>query len=479
MPLDEAIDHWNALGQLGSRLHANRLEHLFYPRQAESGIVRAVDRIYSDCTILHVDADGFFAAVEQALDPRLRGRPVVTGAERGIIAAASYEAKAFGVKRGIQLHEAKAMCPDLVILPSDYESYSHYSKMLYAILRRFTPLVEEYSVDEAFCDLSGCGSVLGLTLEQVAERLRLAVRTEMGLTVSVGISLSKTLAKLCSTFRKPDGQTIVRREHIPVLLRRTPIAKVWGIGPASAEKLEAIGIKTALDFTLMDACEVQRRLHKPGYETWRELQGRRVLALDLEPKRRYDSMMKGRTFSPPSSDRRVVYAEALRNMGMLFCRLRRHEHLAREMGLCLRLKDYTSQSASAPLPHTTGCDCEVTGILKSLFASLFVEGLTYRSTLIWLGGLIPECYRQLDLFEETPLRHSYQNLGNAVDGLNRRYGQETVAPATLLDRKLKPHHKRDAAPERYNTLMRGEGDRHLAIPRMTVSNMRREHTAEA
>ena len=203
----------------------------------------------SDCTILHVDADGFFAGVEQALNPALRGRPVVTGAERGIIAAASYEAKALGIKRGLQLHEAQALYPDLAVLPSDYETYSLYSQRLFTILRRFTPHVEEYSIDEAFADLQGCDKLLGCAQERVAEKLRDAVRTEMGLTVSVGISLTKTLAKLCSKFRKPDGQTVLRREHLPIMLRRTPIDKVWGIGPASAAKLLARGITTAHAFT--------------------------------------------------------------------------------------------------------------------------------------------------------------------------------------------------------------------------------------
>ena len=141
----------------------------------------------------------------------------MTGAERGIIAAASYEAKALGIRRGLQLHEAKRLCPDLVILPSDYEAYSLYSQRMFAILRRFTPLVEEYSIDEAFADLSGCGDVLVCPPETVAERLRNAVSSEMGLTVSVGISLTKTLAKLCSKFRKPNGQTVLRREHVPLM----------------------------------------------------------------------------------------------------------------------------------------------------------------------------------------------------------------------------------------------------------------------
>ena len=429
-----------------------------------------MDSLYQDCTLLHVDADGFFAGVEQALNPALRGRPVVTGAERGIIAAASYEAKALGVKRGLQLHEAKRLCPGLVILPSDYEAYSLYSRRLFEILRRFTPLVEEYSIDEAFADLAGCGDVLACPLESVAEQLRNAVSSEMGLTVSVGISLTKTLSKLCSKFRKPNGQTILRREHVPLMLQRTPVAKVWGIGAASAAKLEAKGVATAYDFARMDESAVLRLLHKPGHETWRELQGRRVFPLDLEAKRSYDSMMKGHTFSPPSSDPRLVFSEALRNMTAAMARLRRHAHLAREIGLCLRLKDYTGQTAGAPLPFPTSHDCEAAPVLRRLFDALFAPGQPYRSTLVWFGGLDSERNRQPDLFEETPARRDYGKLDAAIDRINRRYGQNAVAPAALLERSLKPYHSRDAAPERYDTLLRGETSRHLALPRMTLAN---------
>ncbi len=429
-----------------------------------------MDARYQDCTLLHVDADGFFAAVEQALNPAWRGRPVVTGAERGIIAAASYEAKKLGIKRGIQLHEARRLCPGLVVLPSDYEAYSLYSKRMFDILRRFTPLVEEYSIDEAFADLSGCGALLGCPLESVAERLRQAVANELGLTVSVGISLTKTLAKLCSKFRKPDGQTILRREHIPLLLKRTPVAKVWGIGPASAAKLVARGVATADDFAKMDESQVLRLLHKPGHETWRELQGRLVLHLDLEAKQRYDSMMKGHTFSPPSDDARFVFSEALRNMGAAFAKLRRHRHLARGIGLCLRLKDYTGRTASASLPCPTSHDCEAAPVISMLFDAVFAPGEIYRSTTIWLDGLVPECNRQLDLFEDTPKRRGYGKLDEAVDRINRRYGQNALAPAALLDGGRKPWHPRDAAPERYAVPLPGETERHLAIPRMTLSN---------
>ena len=429
-----------------------------------------MDSTYQDCTLLHVDADGFFAGVEQALTPALRGKPVVTGSERGIIAAASHEAQAQGIKRGLELHEVRQNCPGLVVLPSDYETYSLYSRHLYGILRRFTPCVEEYSIDEAFADLTGCGGVLGHPLESVAKQLRMAVSEEMGLTVSVGISLTKTLAKLCSKFRKPNGQTILRREHVPLMLKRTPIAKVWKLGSASAAKLQSHGISTACDFTRMDESLVLRLLHKPGHETWRELRGERVFALDMERKQTYDTMMKSHTFSPPNGDRRFVFAEALNNMTTAMAKLRRHNHLAKEIGLCLRFKDYAGQSASASLTAPTAHDCEAAPHLRTLFDALFVPGQLYRSTLVWLGGLVSEHHRQLDLFEEGPQRQRYGKLDEAVDGINRHYGQRTVAPATLLDRRLKPYHSRDATPDRYDTLQTGESVRHLAIPRMTLGN---------
>lgn len=430
-----------------------------------------MDPCFQDCTLLHVDADGFFASVEQALNPALRGRPVVTGAERGIIAAASYEAKAHGITRGIQLHEAKRLCPGLVVVPSDYEAYSLFSRRLFDVLRRFTPLVEEYSIDEAFADLTGCGRVLDRSLESLAEEMRHAVATEMGFTVSVGISLTKTLAKICSKFRKPNGQTIVRRPHLAVLLGRTPIAKVWGIGPASAGKLQARGIVTAHDFTRMPEREVLHLLHKPGHATWWELQGRRMFPIELHARQRYDSMMKGHTFSPPSDDHRIVFAEAVKNLSAAFAKLRRHQHLAREIGLCLRYQDYTSRAAGAPLPCSTCHDCEAVPVMRALFDSLFQTGAFYRSTMVWLGGLLVEQGRQLDLFEETPVRQSYGKLDAAVDQLNSRYGQNVVSHAATLGTRMKVFHPRDVAPARHRALLPGETPgRRLGIPRLTLSN---------
>jgi len=429
-----------------------------------------MDEIYRDCTILHVDADGFFAGVEQALNPSLRGRPVVTGAERGIIAAASYEARALGVERGLQLHGARQKCPELVVVPSDYEAYSLYSRRLYEVLRRFTPHVEEYSIDEAFADLSGCSGVLGMSLEEVASQLRRAVRCEMGLTVSVGVSLTKTLAKLCSKFRKPDGQTILRREHVPMMLRRTAIDKIWGIGKSSVARLQQRGIGSGEEFVKMEPGEVLRLLHKPGFDTWRELCGSRVFPLSLNPKCSYDSMMKGHTFAPPSSDGVLIFAEAAKNGAAALAKLRRHRHLAKEVGLYLRRKDYSGAGGSLGLPLYTAVDSEVIPFVRQLFEALYVPGETYRSTMVWLGGLVAEEGRQLDLFEETAQRQCEAKLSKVVDGINTRFGQGSVIPAAMLDLASKEWHPRDATPERYGRLLRGELVRRLAIPRVTLSN---------
>src|SRR5574341_297107 len=155
--------------------------------------------------ILHLDADAFFASCEQAIHPGLKGRPVITGRERGIVAAASYEAKARGVSRGVRLSEVKKLCPDAVILPSDYETYSLFSVRMFEILRRFSPDVEEYSIDEAFVDLTGLRRSFHGPYEKIAEKMQTTIEQELGITVSAGVSLSKVLAKIGSKHNKPNG----------------------------------------------------------------------------------------------------------------------------------------------------------------------------------------------------------------------------------------------------------------------------------
>ncbi|MEN6622545.1 MAG: DNA polymerase IV, partial [Smithella sp.] len=164
--------------------------------------------------IAHIDGDAFFTSCEEAIHPELRGKPLITGGERGIVACASYSAKKIGVKRGVPLHEAKIMCPDLIILPSDYETYSLFSRRMFNIMRRFTPDVEEYSIDEAFTDITGMRRALHSSYEEIALRMKKEIERELGITVSVGLSITKVLAKIASKHQKPAGMTIIKGRDI-------------------------------------------------------------------------------------------------------------------------------------------------------------------------------------------------------------------------------------------------------------------------
>jgi DNA polymerase IV len=181
--------------------------------------------------ILHIDGDSFFASCEVAKDPSLRGKVVITGKERGIVSACTYEGKALGIKRGMRLFEVKKICPDAIILPSDYETYSLFSERMYGIVRRYTPTVEEYSIDECFADLTGLRRSLHMSYPQMAERIKHDLDSELGMTFSLGVSATKTLAKIGSKWKKPSGLTLIPLRDAQVFLSKL---KVGSVSPNSA-----------------------------------------------------------------------------------------------------------------------------------------------------------------------------------------------------------------------------------------------------
>jgi DNA polymerase IV len=198
--------------------------------------------------ILHIDGDAFFASCEQSRRPKLQGRPVVTGKERGIAASMSYEAKARGVTRGMRLADIRKICPDAVILPSDYETYSLLSKRFFAIVRRYTPEVEEYSVDECFAGLTGLRRPLRMSYIQIAERIKHALDTELGFTFSVGLAPNKVVAKIASKWQKPSGLTAIPAQELHHYLAKLAVENVWGIGHQTTALLHKHRVKTALHF---------------------------------------------------------------------------------------------------------------------------------------------------------------------------------------------------------------------------------------
>jgi DNA polymerase-4/DNA polymerase V len=264
--------------------------------------------------ILHVDGDAFFTSCEEAIHPELRGKPVITGGERGIVACASYAAKAIGIKRGVPLHEARRMCRSLVVLPSDYETYSLFSRRMFSIMRRFTPDVEEYSIDEAFADITGMRRALKASYEMIAMNIKNEIHRELGLTVSVGLSLTKVLAKVGSKHRKPDGFTPIPGRMISAYLEHLSVEKIWGIGPATTNYLAKMRVNTALEFARLPESTVRRSLTKPGIEIWQELRGESVYPVCPEEKSTYASISKTKTFAPPTSDAEYLFAHLMRNL---------------------------------------------------------------------------------------------------------------------------------------------------------------------
>jgi DNA polymerase-4 len=203
---------------------------------------------------LHVDMDAFYASVEQRDDPALRGRPVAVGGDpsrRGVVAAASYEARGFGVRSAMPMSRAVRLCPSLVIVQPDFAKYRAVSQQLFAIFRAVTPLVEPLSLDEAYLDVTknSWGEPLGMT---VARRLKQEILDATGLTASAGVAPNKFLAKIASGWRKPDGLTVIAPERVERFLRGLPADALWGVGPATSRKLRAIGVRTLMDVRAAD-----------------------------------------------------------------------------------------------------------------------------------------------------------------------------------------------------------------------------------
>ncbi len=417
--------------------------------------------------IVHIDGDAFFASCEQAMHPEWRGRAVITGKERGIVAAASYEAKAKGVSRGTPLWEVKKIIPDAIIVPSDYETYSLFSKRMFEIMRRFTPMVEEYSIDEAFCDITGLRRPLRGSYESIALRMKESIERELGLTVSVGLSSTKTLAKVGSKWKKPSGFTAIRGRHIHKFLGQLPPEKIWGIGPATAAYCAKLGMRTALDFAAKDEAFVLKHFIKPQYETWQELNGRPVFEITTEEKHDYASIGKSKTFTPPSSDREYVYAQLLKNLENACIKARRHGLAAKGLVAYLRRQDYGSEGAEAEFSRPTAFPIEMGGTLRKMYDALYRPHVLYRATGVVLTGLAPQGTAQMSLFEPPAKLERLTRLYKAIDKLSAAMGKHCVFTAGSAAAQNTPQHvlERGDVPLRKLTRLTGETKRqHLRIP---------------
>ena len=420
--------------------------------------------------IIHFDGDAFFTSVEQSIHPYLKGKPVVTGKERGIIACASYEAKALGISRGLSLYDAIRQCPGLKVLPSDYETYSLYSKRMFDIARRYTPMVEEYSIDEGFADITGLRRIHHTSYEEIALRLQADIRAELDITVSVGLSLTKSLAKLGSKFQKPRGFTSIPGPDIEGFLHQIPLERVWGFGPNTVALLTKHGLTSAYDFAVRPDGWADRLMGKVGRELWGELRGTSIYPVTTQEKSSYYSVSKCKTFTAPSADPEFVWAKLVRNVESAFIKVRRHQLRARLVSVMLRRQDYRQEGLETKLNRAVSVTRDVVPAVREMFEQLIDRGAAYRATMVVLGKLEPDNERQYDLFEDPVKIEKRQSLSDAVDAVNERYGKHTLslAPSLFLDRGRQTD--RDDQPQRKSALLSGEtGRQRLRVPRLFVS----------
>ena len=430
------------------------------------GLVRSWPR-----AIVHIDGDAFFASCEQAINPKLKGKPVVTGKERNIVAAASYEAKALGITRGVALWDAKKMCPELVVLPSDYETYSLFSKRMFEIMRRFTPAVEEYSIDEGFAELTGLRRLHHCPYPDIARQMQLALISKLGIGVTVGLSITKTLAKIASKQQKPRGFTVISGRDREATLSTLPIEKVWNIGPNTSELLKRFGVKTALDFANTPEPTVRKILTKPGLQTWRELNGQVVWELETEEKQAYQTISKTKTFTPASSDEDVVFAQLVKNLEAACMKARRYHQAAQKIIIFLRLNNHHAYGLEAKLLRPSCYPAELLPPVTELYQQLFKPNTLYRSTGVILGGLSPASPTQASLFEQPNHIQQMQQLYGAIDELRKKFGKYAVHHATSLPAQKTQHlTSRGDIPVRKSLLLTGETKRQrLPLPLIQIT----------
>jgi len=385
-------------------------------------------------TILHADMDAFFASVEQRDDPGLQGLPVVVGGAppRGVVAAASYEAREFGIHSAMPMARAVKRCADLVVLPPNGELYAQVSRQVMEVLGSFSPLVEPLSLDEAFVDITGTERLHG-SPEQVALAIKEKMRREVDLVVSVGVAPNKHVAKIASDLGKPDGLVVVQPNEVADFLRPLPVSRIFGVGPVTQKKLEAMDITTIGQLAERSERELSDQLGVAGQHIVRLARGQdsRPVEVDREEK----SIGHEDTFSADIEQleelERVVQDQADR----VAARLRRHGLAARVVVLKAKTADFVLRTRRRTLPRRTSDGSKIGAAARKLLAKLVRGGIgPLRLTGVSAADLADEDTPGQLTFDE-PQRQQERSLGQTLDHINARFGKGSLIRGTKLQDK--------------------------------------------
>jgi DNA polymerase-4 len=381
-------------------------------------------------TIIHIDMNAFFASVEQQSNPALRGKPiaVIGAAARTVITTASYEARAFGVKTGMTVYEGRRACPELILVTGNNRKYTHTSAGIIAILREFTPLVEVFSIDEAFLDITGSLRLFG-SAERIAYLIKAKIRHAFGLTCSIGIAPNKLLAKLASEMQKPDGLTVIPPDEVGRILDTVPIKELCGIGRQTERVLTSFGIRTCGDLGRFPVAILRKRFGIVGERL--HFMGLGVDDAPVVPEEEaaeVKSVGHSTTLPHDLSDPDAIRRQLLQLSEMVGRRARRYGVAGKTVTLTIRYADFTtfSRQASAGqyISESAAIYAAAAAILDGLDLLQPVRLLGVRITNLRYHGA------QLPLFVEERKRALAVA---AMDGVNNRYGDFTVTYGTILD----------------------------------------------
>ncbi|HEX3225180.1 MAG TPA: DNA polymerase IV [Gaiellaceae bacterium] len=380
-------------------------------------------------SILHADLDSFFASVEQRDNPRLQGRPVIVGG--GVVLAASYEAKAFGVRTAMGERTARRLCPHAVIVPPRFSAYSEASKEVFRVFEDTSPLVEGLSIDEAFLDVRGMERSIGSPLE-IAVRLRRSVRDRVGLPITVGVARTKFLAKVASAVAKPDGLLLVSPERELAFLHPLPVESLWGVGPKTADKLRARGITTVREIAILPQAVLVSML---GQASGRHLH---ALAHNLDP-RPVDTRRRRRSIgSQRARGRRPwtpgdIDADVVALVDRVTRRLRAARRVGRTVVLRLRFDDYSRATRSHTLPLPTASTETILIAARTLLGESLPMLRERGITLVGISVANLDTADALQLLLPFDRRHQ-EALDAALDEVRDRFGSAAITRAVLLGR---------------------------------------------
>jgi DNA polymerase IV len=384
----------------------------------------------SERFILHVDMDAFYASVEQRDQPELRGRPVIVGGAggRGVVAAASYEVRRFGVHSAMPVREALRRCPDAICVPPRISHYAGESKRIFAVFNEFTPLVQGLSLDEAFLDVTGSIAAFGAA-DDIAREIKQRIRERTGLTASVGVAPNKLVAKIASDLGKPDGLVIVTRHGIEALLDPLPIRRLFGLGAKTAPRVEALGIRTLGQ--LRRASPAQLR---PIFGRYAERVIERAAGIDerpVTPDVEEKQISTEETFETDVVDQVKLAAEIVRLADRTCARLRANELAAGCVTVKIRRADFTTFTRQRRFEPPTQETRVVTAIALQLMRAWLAE--QPRAALRLLGVGVSELRPsvQMDLFTAAETGRNRQ-LDAAVDRIREKFGKVALKPASAL-----------------------------------------------